>query len=112
MQHMRYMKPALRKSHLEKLRARIVKNRNSSTNFQHGVDIISREVQSQIGGLIVVMLKDLIKTKNIYGFNTPLLTEGRKKRSGGGRQGSIKSYRQPNILKINEDFINELIPKI
>ena len=64
------------------------------------------DVQNELGQLIVFILKEVLTIQNKYGYKVPFITSEHR---------SIKKqdeFMKVSILRINEHFLNRVIPKL
>jgi hypothetical protein len=67
---------------------------------------IPEHVQVEMGRLLVFMLKEIIKIKNKYNYKVPLLIlEHRTFKKN-------EEFTSASILRVNEDFLETIIPKL
>ena len=67
---------------------------------------MGEEVQSELGQVLIYMLKEVLTVSNKYGYRVPLITSEHRLLK---RQEEFVSI---SILRINEHFLGEIIPKL
>jgi hypothetical protein len=95
----KYVKAGLRKEFLSNMVERICRFRNYNS-------IIPEGSHSELGRLIVYLLRELLKIENKYGYKVPLLI--------AEHQTTRKNDQvtMTGILRLNEHFLATLIPKL